>query len=119
MEELVTLKEGQVEQLEVELRELRKRVLASDQARIEEARQEDERVRQMERRYQKELGRLQNELAGMQKRVACTNAYGTQENQVVMKNHHSTNQEMQMRPSISNTTACTTNSNKHTEKPGQ
>ena len=44
MEELVTLKEGQVEQLEVELRELRKRVLATDQARIEEARQEDERV---------------------------------------------------------------------------
>jgi hypothetical protein len=100
MEELVTLKEGQVEQLEVELRELRNRVLDSDQTRLEEARQVDERMRQMERRYQKELGRLQTELSGMQKRAAASTAYGTLENQVLMKNHHSTNQEMQMRPSI-------------------
>jgi hypothetical protein len=78
----------------VELRELRKRVLASDQTRIEEARQVDERIRQIERRYQKELARLQTELTGMQKRVAASTAYGTLENQVLMKNHNSTNQDM-------------------------
>ena len=62
MEELVTLKESQVDKLEGEKREMHHRMQVIEQQQVQENKEREEKRREMEKRYQKEISMLQKEI---------------------------------------------------------
>jgi hypothetical protein len=91
MDELVTLKEGQLEQSAARMRELQEAMAKKEMEWACKGRELEDRLKAMEKRYSKEVYRMQNE------------------GQYTSSNNHNTQQEALLRPSMTLTaipTAC-------------